>query len=82
MLLREINQLDLGALDRARALDSRSALPYAALAEAQMQTRRYAKRQSTWFRNRMADWERVDAGADIASRLAEDGRSATGDLTS
>jgi len=23
-------------------------------------TRRYAKRQETWFRNRMADWRRFD----------------------
>lgn len=28
----------------------------AALAEAAMQTRRYAKRQSTWFRNQTPDW--------------------------
>ena len=27
-----------------------------ALAQAQRQTRRYAKRQMTWFRHRMADW--------------------------
>ena len=28
----------------------------AAIAQAQMQTRRYAKRQSTWFRNQAPDW--------------------------
>jgi tRNA dimethylallyltransferase len=37
-----------------------------ALAAAQMQTRRYAKRQTTWMRGRMADWPRlaeIDADA-------------------
>ncbi|WP_309643686.1 tRNA (adenosine(37)-N6)-dimethylallyltransferase MiaA [Phenylobacterium sp.] len=33
----------------------------AALAAAQRETRRYAKRQSTWMRGRMADWPRIDA---------------------
>ncbi len=32
-----------------------------ALAEAQVQTRRYAKRQSTWFRNQTPGWPRVEA---------------------
>ncbi|MCX5515993.1 tRNA (adenosine(37)-N6)-dimethylallyltransferase MiaA [Kaistia algarum] len=31
----------------------------AAIVEAKMQTRRYAKRQGTWFRNQMGDWGRV-----------------------
>ena len=31
----------------------------AALARAQSDTRRYAKRQATWFRHQAADWERV-----------------------
>ncbi len=30
-----------------------------ALAQAQMDTRRYAKRQLTWFRNQARDWERI-----------------------
>ncbi len=30
-----------------------------AIEEAKMQTRRYAKRQGTWFRNQMGDWGRV-----------------------
>jgi tRNA dimethylallyltransferase len=30
-----------------------------ALARAQRDTRRYAKRQATWFRHQAADWERV-----------------------
>jgi tRNA dimethylallyltransferase len=32
----------------------------AALAEAAMQTRRYAKRQSTWFRNQTPDWPAIE----------------------
>ena len=31
-----------------------------ALADAQQETRRYAKRQSTWMRGQMADWPRID----------------------
>lgn len=31
-----------------------------ALAAAQMETRRYAKRQSTWLRGQMASWPRID----------------------
>ncbi|SHF24934.1 tRNA dimethylallyltransferase [Kaistia soli DSM 19436] len=33
----------------------------AAIDEAKMQTRRYAKRQGTWFRNQMGDWQRVSS---------------------
>lgn len=32
-----------------------------ALSDAQRETRRYAKRQSTWMRGQMADWPRIDA---------------------
>jgi tRNA dimethylallyltransferase len=32
-----------------------------ALAQSQMETRRYAKRQLTWLRNQTPDWPRVDA---------------------
>lgn len=32
-----------------------------AIRDAQTQSRRYAKRQMTWFRNQFADWIRVDA---------------------
>ena len=32
-----------------------------ALAQAQQETRRYAKRQMTWFRNQTPDWPRIDA---------------------
>ena len=31
-----------------------------ALAAIRTETRRYAKRQMTWFRNQMADWPQVD----------------------
>lgn len=34
-----------------------------AIERAKMETRRYAKRQGTWFRNQMADWERLAPGA-------------------
>ena len=41
-----------------------------ALAAAQMQTRRYAKRQLTWFRNQTPDWGRLTSpAADEAERL-------------
>ena len=33
----------------------------AAIADAKMQTRRFAKRQLTWFRNQFPDWKRVPA---------------------
>jgi len=33
---------------------------------AKRDTRRYAKRQLTWFRNQHADWPRVEPGAEIA----------------
>lgn len=34
-------------------------------------TRRYAKRQETWFRNQMADWERLDPSAERAEEMAQ-----------
>lgn len=33
-----------------------------AIAQTQMDTRRYAKRQSTWFRNQTPDWPRFESG--------------------
>jgi tRNA dimethylallyltransferase len=42
----------------AEVLRGRAALP-AAVARAKTETRRYAKRQMTWFRHRMADWRRL-----------------------
>jgi tRNA dimethylallyltransferase len=41
--------------------------PAEALAEAQAETRRYAKRQITWFNGQVAAWPRAEAGADAAS---------------
>lgn len=32
-------------------------------------TRRYAKRQRTWFRNQMADWNRIPAGPEAADAM-------------
>lgn len=44
----------------------------AAVAEAQMATRRFAKRQLTWFRRYMADWHWVaDAGNNLSSITSE-----------
>jgi tRNA dimethylallyltransferase len=44
----------------AAAAASEIPLP-AALEAAQTATRRYAKRQMTWFRHQHADWPRIDA---------------------
>jgi tRNA dimethylallyltransferase len=33
----------------------------AAISEAQIATRQYAKRQQTWFRNRMNDWKWLES---------------------
>lgn len=35
------------------------------------ETRQYAKRQFTWFRHQMADWERVEPGSALDAALAE-----------
>ncbi len=59
--VRDIAALIAGAIDAA-----------AATAQAQRATRRYAKRQYTWFRNQPpADWHRIDGVPDIAA-LADD----------
>jgi tRNA dimethylallyltransferase len=59
--LRELLALQDGALAEAQAIEL-----------AVTATRQYAKRQSTWFRNRMADWDRLDSqgAADIVLRVA------------
>ncbi|MFC7051707.1 tRNA (adenosine(37)-N6)-dimethylallyltransferase MiaA [Hansschlegelia quercus] len=51
-----------GGISRAEALE-----------RARLDTRRYAKRQSTWFRNRMADWIHVasEAALDVAMQEIE-----------
>jgi tRNA dimethylallyltransferase len=57
----------LGAAQLAGYL--RGDIPFdAAVANSIIATRRFAKRQRTWFRNRMADWSRVDP-ADGLSEL-------------
>jgi tRNA dimethylallyltransferase len=49
----------LGLRQLWRNLGGKMPLP-AAIAEAQLATKQYAKRQMTWFRNRMADWSVVE----------------------
>ena len=52
----------IGAAELTACLDGRVTLAAAAEA-AIIATRRYAKRQRTWFRNRMGAWPRVDPAA-------------------
>lgn len=52
----------VGLREFAAHLRGETALP-AALAAAQQETRRYAKRQTTWMRGQMSDWPRL-AGLD------------------
>jgi tRNA dimethylallyltransferase len=47
----------IGVREFAAVLDNTMAVPEA-LERAKMETRRYAKRQLTWFRNQMRDWAR------------------------
>ncbi len=42
-----------------------------AIESAKAATRRYAKRQRTWFRNQMADWTRIPAGPEALSELTK-----------
>jgi tRNA dimethylallyltransferase len=46
-----------------------------AKAAAKQATRQYAKRQLTWFRNRMADWRWIDSAESAAVLLTECGVS-------
>ena len=48
----------IGVTEFGRYLAGRASL-HDATDAAKMQTRRYAKRQGTWFRNQMGDWARV-----------------------
>jgi len=50
----------VGLRELAAYTDGAMPLPEA-LAEAQQSTRRFAKRQLTWFRNQTPDWPRIDA---------------------
>jgi tRNA dimethylallyltransferase len=59
----------LGAAELAACLDGHVTLAEARAA-AVAATRRYAKRQRTWFRHRMADWPRIDpASSNALDRL-------------
>jgi tRNA dimethylallyltransferase len=58
--LRELWALKDGKLGREEAVE-----------KAVTATRQFAKRQSTWFRNRMADWNWVSAGAALEAFLSK-----------
>ncbi len=60
----------LGARELATHLDSKAGLEEA-LQLAKRSTRQYAKRQSTWFRNQMADWhwEKAEEPGAIADAI-------------
>ena len=62
----------LGVRELGDHLQGRCSLE-AAVARAQLQTRRYAKRQCTWFRNQTPDWPRIGSGEPQAqwNRLLE-----------
>ncbi len=53
----------VGLRELAAHLEGRTPLDEA-LRLAQQETRRFAKRQLTWFRNQTPDWDRIDAAAD------------------
>lgn len=55
----------LGVRQLLRHLDGEISLDEA-VEDAKRETRRYAKRQFTWFRNRMDDWRWIEDGAEIA----------------
>jgi tRNA dimethylallyltransferase len=56
---------ELGAAHRGETSEAE------AVVQAVTRTRQFAKRQDTWFRNRMPDWTRIpaDAGSNIISRI-------------
>jgi tRNA dimethylallyltransferase len=58
----------VGVRELAAHLEGRLSLGEA-LALAQRETRRYAKRQSTWLRNQTPDWPRLTQAGDIADFL-------------
>ena len=59
----------VGLRELAATVDGLSTLP-AGLAEAAQASRRYAKRQLTWFRNQTADWPRIES-LDPSERLRQ-----------
>ncbi len=70
----------LGLPQFKRVFDGEISLD-AAVDDAKLRTRRYAKRQSTWFRNQTPDWRRLAAGdaeeaaGAIQERLRRGGRA-------
>ena len=56
--LRELLAIKNGKLGREEAIQ-----------KAVTATRQFAKRQSTWFRNRMTDWTWVPADSDLSALL-------------
>ena len=58
----------VGARELAAQLGGRLT-PDEALASAQRETRRYAKRQMTWQRNQIPDWPRIDTLAEVEQLL-------------
>ena len=58
----------VGFRELAAHLDGRLSLEDA-MTQAKMQTRRYAKRQSTWLRNQAPDWQRLSNTQDIEDVL-------------
>ena len=58
----------VGVRELAAHLDGRLSLDEA-VAQAKMQTRRYAKRQSTWLRNQAPDWPRLSNAEDVEAWL-------------
>ena len=50
----------VGVRELAANLRGEAPLPLA-IAKAQQETRRYAKRQLTWFRHQTPDWPRIEA---------------------
>jgi tRNA dimethylallyltransferase len=54
----------VGLRELAAHLSGELTLPEA-IALAQQETRRYAKRQLTWFRNQTSEWERLRDEADV-----------------
>jgi tRNA dimethylallyltransferase len=58
---------ELGAAHRGETSEAE------AVSQAVTRTRQFAKRQDTWFRNRMADWPRIPAneGSNIIARMLD-----------
>lgn len=60
----------LGVKELIAHLDGEMSLDDA-IALAQLNTRRFAKRQMTWFRNQTPDWERVESGEAVVASFVE-----------